>query len=117
MAGDEDLHVGIHRPGSESAAERERGVGKVKYLARVLISRRRVGDVQRGEGGGERADDIIRQHDGLVGVGEGPRLKHAPGQLLELPHGGRQLSWWAHSRCQGMAKERRRLEGTGGVQR
>ena len=28
-----------------------------------------------------------------------------------------QLLWWAHGRFQGMAKERRRLEGTGGLKR
>ena len=27
------------------------------------------------------------------------------------------VSWWVHDRCHGMAKERRRLEGTGGIQR
>ena len=51
------------------------------------------------------ADNIVCQRVGLVGVGEVPHLKHAPSQLLEPPHDGRRLSWWAHDRCQGMAKE------------
>ena len=96
---------------------RERGVGVAEYPAGVLVGRGRIGDAQRGEGGGKRADEVARQCEGLVGVGEGPRLKHAPSQLLELPHGGCQLSWRAHGKCQGMPIERRRLEGTGGLQR
>ena len=83
----------------------------------VLVGRRRIGDAQCGEGGGEWVHDVVRQRGGLVGVGEEPRLNHAPSQDLELPHSGRQLSWWAHGRCQGMAKERRRLEGAGGLRR
>ena len=113
--GDENLHLDVHRPDGNAAAAGEGRIGVAELLAGVLVGRECIGDAQCGEGGGKRADDVVRQRDGLVSVGEGPRLKHAPGQLLELPHDGHQLLWWAHDRCQGMAKERRRLEGAGGL--
>ena len=69
----------VHCPGGNAATEGEGRVGVAEHLAGVLVGRERIGDAQRGEGGGKRADDVIRQRDGLIGVGEGPRLKHAPG--------------------------------------
>ena len=53
---------------------------------------------------GQRAESVDNATDHTLAQSkEGARLDENTSQRLCQPHGGRQLSWWCHGRCHGMA--------------